>query len=876
MKKTTKTLFSLLLVLVMVFQFGAVAPLAHAEGVPVSIYVQAPVDDEGHLSSNIYSPEGEVKDSKVVSDMAELSDTGALLTDGVKLMPPEGFAVTQLGIVPTGSDKSYVDVSSDFASFTEDEEDHAAIVISKDFFSDKFNDEATAYTLYVHLAPVTSIAPKNATCGSDGYKEYHLLASSNELYLVEEIPVIPATGEHTLEAVEGKAATCTEDGVTAHYKCSVCDKLFDGNGEDKKELTADDIKVAAHHDLEHVEAVEATAEKNGNIEYWKCSVCEKYFSDAEGQTEITDKDSVVVEYVAPTTYTVTFDANGHGTAPEAQTITSGEKASEPTAPTAEGFTFGGWFTEAACENAYSFDTAVTDNVTVYAKWTENAPAVTNVTLSFDANGGSGEMAAIQVESGKEYEVPACTFTAPENKEFAYWLRGDEHLKPGDKDTITTDNALVAMWKDAASAEESFTVTFDANGHGTAPAAQTVKSGEKASAPTAPTAEGFTFGGWFTEAACTNAYSFDTAVSANVTVYAKWTENVPTIIKDGTDTEWKQDSKEGLKIHIDAVYNDSLKDTLVVKVGDTVVPKDKYTVTSGSVTITIDPSYLATLPVGDHTITVHFPSGNDVTVTVTIYAAAPGITTLSITYDPAGFVKLYDGKEFDLETLKNYITVVNLPAGYKADLLIGYMDTTLPYFHDAGSTPLQITIVGVKDASNNDVSSLFTAVPLKGVPLTIAPRRMVVETRDDSKVYDGKAWSYTHMSNPQPIMTYTDPKIGEYVRDGKTYVQTISIKYTAAPKNMGTYENKAELVIREKEKGSSDVGVDVTKNYDITYKFGKIKITDSKGTVPTTGVATGDANNIWIWVGVMAAAVILVVVLLFVMRKNKKNGSAQTE
>ena len=515
-------------------------------------------------------------------------------------------------------------------------------------------------------------------------------------------------------------------------------------------------------------------------------------------------------------------------------------------------------------------------MTVYAKWTENAPAVTNVTLSFDANGGSGEMAAIQVESGKEYEVPACTFTAPEGKEFNFWSRGDQHLKPGDKDTITTDNALVAMWKDAAPAEESFTVTFDANGHGTAPAAQTVKSGEKASAPTAPTAEGFTFGGWFTEAACTNAYSFDTAVSANVTVYAKWTEKAPAIIKDGTDTEWKQDSKEGLKIHIDAVYNDSLKDTLVVKVGETVVPKDKYTVTSGSVTITIDPSYLATLPVGDHTITVHFPSGNDVTVTVTIYAAAPGITTLSITYDPAGFVKLYDGKEFDLETLKNYITVVNLPAGYKADLLIGYMDTTLPYFHDAGSTPLQITIVGVKDASNNDVSSLFTAVPLKGVPLTIAPRRMVVETRDDSKVYDGKAWSYTHMSNPQPIMTYTDPKIGEYVRDGKTYVQTISIKYTAAPKNMGTYENKAELVIREKEKGSSDVGVDVTKNYDITYKFGKIKITDSKGTVPTTGVATGDANNIWIWVGVMAAAVILVVVLLFVMRKNKKNGSAQTE
>ena len=89
----------------------------------------------------------------------------------------------------------------------------------------------------------------------------------------------------------------------------------------------------------------------------------------------------------------------------------------------------------------------------------------------------------------------------------------------------------------------------------------------------------------------------------------------------------------------------------------------------------------------------------------------------------------------------------------------------------------------------------------------------------------------------------------------------------------TYDNKADLIIREKVKGSSEAGTDVTSNYEITYKYGKIKITDSKGNVPKSSYATGDNNNIWLWVGLMAAAVILVVVILVFTRKGKKRGDA---
>lgn len=69
------------------------------------------------------------------------------------------------------------------------------------------------------------------------------------------------------------------------------------------------------------------------------------------------------------TYTVTFDSQG-GSAVDSQTVEEGGKATEPTAPTKTGNTFGGWYKESACTNAWDFATdTVTSNATLYAKWT---------------------------------------------------------------------------------------------------------------------------------------------------------------------------------------------------------------------------------------------------------------------------------------------------------------------------------------------------------------------------------------------------------------------------------------------------------------------------------------------------------------------------
>ena len=74
---------------------------------------------------------------------------------------------------------------------------------------------------------------------------------------------------------------------------------------------------------------------------------------------------------------------------------------------------------------------------------------------------------------------------------------------------------------------SYTVSFDVQGHGVAPASQTVQSGGKVTQPQDPTEEGWDFKGWYKEAGCLTGWSFmfDT-VSADTTLYAKWVEADP--------------------------------------------------------------------------------------------------------------------------------------------------------------------------------------------------------------------------------------------------------------------------------------------------------------------------------------------------------------
>ena len=69
----------------------------------------------------------------------------------------------------------------------------------------------------------------------------------------------------------------------------------------------------------------------------------------------------------------------------------------------------------------------------------------------------------------------------------------------------------------------YIISFNSNG-GSTVYDQRVKSGEKATTPTSPTKTDWYFAGWTTDAAGKNAYNFETAVTADLTLYANWKDH----------------------------------------------------------------------------------------------------------------------------------------------------------------------------------------------------------------------------------------------------------------------------------------------------------------------------------------------------------------
>lgn len=230
-------------------------------------------------------------------------------------------------------------------------------------------------------------------------------------------------------------------------------------------------------------------------------------------TPVTDNLTLYAKWTK-NVYLVTFDTNGAGAAPTAQNVEHGGNATKPANdPKLEGYTFGGWYTDAACTTAYDFSTPVTNDLTLYAKWTENT-----YTVTFNANGhGTAPPAQKDVKHGDKAQ-------RPENPQvtgytFGGWCTDAACTAAYDFNAPVKGNlTLYAKWT-----ANKYTVTFDANGRGTAPAAQTVAYGGKATEPTAPTLEGYTFGGWCTDTACTRAYNFSAPVTGNLRLYAKWVE-----------------------------------------------------------------------------------------------------------------------------------------------------------------------------------------------------------------------------------------------------------------------------------------------------------------------------------------------------------------
>jgi len=213
------------------------------------------------------------------------------------------------------------------------------------------------------------------------------------------------------------------------------------------------------------------------------------------------------------TYTVSFDVAG-GSPVSNQTVVHEGKASQPTpAPTKAGHIFEGWYTSPAYTTPYDFNSAITRHTTIYAKWIP-----ITYTVRFDVNGGSA-VSNQTVEHGKKASQPAQEPTKA-GYTFGGWYISNAYTTPYDFNSAINENTTIyAKWIPGM-----YTVRFDVDG-GSAISDQTVEYGEKASQPKIePTKAGYTFVGWYTNNAYTTPFKFDTAITANTVIYAKWISN----------------------------------------------------------------------------------------------------------------------------------------------------------------------------------------------------------------------------------------------------------------------------------------------------------------------------------------------------------------
>ncbi|MBQ9910371.1 MAG: InlB B-repeat-containing protein, partial [Lachnospiraceae bacterium] len=157
-----------------------------------------------------------------------------------------------------------------------------------------------------------------------------------------------------------------------------------------------------------------------------------------------------------------------------------------------------------------------------------------------------------------------------------------------------------------------TVTFDANGHGTAPGAQMIEDGKTALRPSDPSENGWTFGGWYLEEACTNAFDFSTPVTADITLYAKWnkaSEAVYTVVA-GSGSIWTKGSTTSITITVKrSIADDTCFSHFTgVRIDGTALDADDYEAKAGSTVVTLNDSALEKLSAGRHIVTISFDDG----------------------------------------------------------------------------------------------------------------------------------------------------------------------------------------------------------------------------------------------------------------------------
>ena len=152
-----------------------------------------------------------------------------------------------------------------------------------------------------HTHTLTKHAATEATCTAAGNVEYwecedcdKYFSDANATAEITDKTSVVIAASHELTHHAAVAKTCTTAGNIEYWECTECDKYFSDANATSEITNKTSVVVAASHEITHHVAVAKTCTTAGNIEYWECTECEKYFSDANATAEITEKSSVVI------------------------------------------------------------------------------------------------------------------------------------------------------------------------------------------------------------------------------------------------------------------------------------------------------------------------------------------------------------------------------------------------------------------------------------------------------------------------------------------------------------------------------------------------------------------------------------------------------
>ena len=229
-----------------------------------------------------------------------------------------------------------------------------------------------------------------------------------------------------------------------------------------------------------------------------------------------------------------------------------------TAPTVEGYTFDGWYADAAYTTEFDFTQPITGDTTIYAKWTANDYYVSFVTEHGDPPTSQNvKYNGTAKDPGKLSE---------EGYTFDDWYTDDTYSTKFDFTQPIKHNITVyAKWT-----ANDYEVSFITE-HGKTPTSQNVKYNGTATNPGELTEEGYTFDGWYTDDTYSTKFDFSTPITGDTKVYAKWEKNAPVL----PDTYALNVS--GAFVYVDGV-------DVTAPAGDTTLPLEK----DASVRLVADP------------------------------------------------------------------------------------------------------------------------------------------------------------------------------------------------------------------------------------------------------------------------------------------------